>query len=66
MESETFTKILHIMSRDVHLSIVEVIPIHAMKAYAGHGGRVPRTLNLDTMEVSQLHTLAVKTTATNE
>ena len=50
MESETFTKILHIISRDAHLFAIrgKVIPIHAMRAYAGHGGRVPPTLNLGT------------------
>jgi len=50
VDSETFTKILRIISKDVHLITIKgkVIPIHAMKTYTGHGGRVPPTLNLDT------------------
>ena len=50
MESKTFTKILHIISRDAHLITIKgkVIPIHAIKAHSEHGDRVPPTLNLGT------------------
>jgi hypothetical protein len=48
MESETFTKILHIIARDVHVITIKgkVIPMHALKAYSGHGGTASPTLNL--------------------